>query len=736
MNSFNRVTAAIRTVLRAADPRNPAPWCRGAHRTHRPSIAVERLEARSLMCASGATNPAAAGGPTNNPALIEKLAAEAYIWGLGPEFTQRFSTYNTTLTAPYNALEYGSVPAAWNNPATNAGDASILYLNGFTDFSKVPALVLTVPPSSNQYYVVNYLDDYVNTIGSIGTRTTPSNAPTSYLLVGPNSTYAKFRSVNINGYDFPVMASDTNLNWMLIRVAANTLSNASDPQSVPSVYANVVQKFAMNTLAQFEQNGNQPVYPTSSQLNLPSPTPAQLLVAQQFQNTPTSAVRFFNQLGTSVKNNPIPAWTTGLSGTLLKRLPSWVVPQYGARVRYTVPSYGQAGILRLFAPIGLTKNGYQVPRSWGPKQLQALQAGYQAGQAKLDAFISGGTPSSSTNYWTILNTIIGTYPNNQQGYKIRSAIVLNGGSANVPLDAVYPSMNNYMGTAQLDGNNTYSITFTPPASSSGQSLPVSGTFPPLVNNSQGKPQGFWSITLYQPDLSEVAAPFLSQAADLNTHYSTADTSVVSVDAATSTLTVSAPTWGNLTASTPILFGANAAQYGLTPNTLYYVAGSPTTSVDPTTGQTVYSFQISTQWIQTLSPQNVPIQYSGGPGPIVPLQSQAGAGPLTYGMVKPVSQLGSDQLSAGQLTLNPDGTLTLWFSPSLPSGVPASNWIPTPSSAYFSSIYPNQTVNTNLQILLRMYYPTPGNTPPSILPYQKGRTRLPESYIPPTLQLVN
>jgi hypothetical protein len=187
---------------------------------------------------------------------------------------------------------------------------------------------------------------------------------------------------------------------------------------------------------------------------------------------------------------------------------------------------------------------------------------------------------------------------------------------------------------------------------------------------------------------------------------------------------------------------------LQPNTVYYVATTPTQAVDPVTHETTYSFKVSSQWIQQLSTKKlstanppVPIQDSGQAGTIVALQQPAsGAGPLTYGLVKPVAQLGSAQLSAGQLTTNADGSLTLWFGPSLPAGAPASNWIPTPSTAYFNTIYPNQPTNepvsTALQIILRMYYPTPGNDPPSILPYQSGSTRLPESYIPPVLQQIS
>src|SRR5262249_23998264 len=265
------------------------------------------------------------------------------------------------------------------------------------------------------------------------------DVPTSYLLVGPDSPYARFRTVTIHGYTYRVMASDTNLNWMLIRVAANTLADAADPQSVPSVNRDVVQRLALNTLAQFEGNGPQPVYPTDYQT--PPPTPEQVAKAAPYQNTPKLAVRFFQQLGTSVKNSPIPGRSSGLSGTPLRRLPAWVVPQYGAKVRYLAPSYGQQRIFRTFAPLGLTRNGYHIPSNWGPAQLRALQAGYVHGQKLLQKFISGvNSPTSSTNYWTILNTIIGTYPNNEFGYLVRSGIVYNGGAANIPPVAAEPDM--------------------------------------------------------------------------------------------------------------------------------------------------------------------------------------------------------------------------------------------------------------------------------------------------------
>ncbi len=698
----------------------------------------------ALLCAFLLPSPAVA-APPPDPATITALAADAYVWGLGPEFIERSSLYNTIIGAPFNAFKYSPVPAAWNNEATNAGDASVLYISGFVNFDESPELVLTVPPSSNQYYVVAYMDAYPNAIGSIGTRTTPSDTMTSYLLVGPTSPFAHKKTARIQGYEYPVMSSDTKINFFLIRVLANTLIDASDPTSVPNIASNVQHKFALNSLHEFQANGHQPVYPAS--FITPPPTQEEIDEAAPYQNLPASAVDFFTQLGNAVATNPIPKANTGLSGTALSDLPAWMVPQYGATTTYLVPSYGQKAKFDSFAPLGLKKNGFRIPHNWGQVQLDALQAGYKLGQSILSDFSDSFPAGACTNYWGILNNPVGTYPNTGLGYLFRSLIVLEGGVANIALDAVYPTLtSNELG--QFDGDNTYKITFMPPTplpspspcAAPNASWPVSGIYPPMVSDpTSGNPLGFWSIHVYATDPTEATAPFIAQTSLQNLTYSTVDdTSVVSVDAAADTMTVSAPNWGTtIVSSTPILFGENAADYGLTANTVYYVVCSDTGGCPNADG--TYTFQVSTQWLQQPSNANppVPIQGPGGnPGPIVDLLSLPGADPLHYGMVKPVTQLGSAQLVANQLVLNPDGrSLTLWFGPMPPPGAPASNWIPTPNSAYYNPLY-GQQVSTAFQLTLRMYYPTPGNEPPSILPCPACTPApLPETYIPPTVELV-
>lgn len=719
-------------------------------------VAVPMAPAAGLAGTAASTpTPKGPPSPLTNPAAIQKLAADAYTWALAPEYVYRFLKYNALTTAPVNMLGgKGASAAAWNNLATNAGDASVLYLNSMIDLTGRPVagtqnggtkeMVLTVPPSLTNYYVVNLLDDFINSTGSIGTRTTPSTKSTSYLVVGPTSQYAHKRVVTIKGFTYRVLPTDTNYNWMLIRIRADSLVPSSDPSSVASVNASTVQKFAFNTLAQFQNNGNTPIYPSSSAPY--TPTKRQMKQAEKWKNAPTDALTFFKQAGRSLALNPLPSRTTGLGATPIRSLPAWVVPQANAREVFQNPSYGQAKALRLFRPLGLTARGYFVPRNWGTDQMHALQAGYSDGVAAVANMQSALGASASTNFWSYLNQNIGTYPNSAVGYLFRATVVVAGGSANVPLDGVYGQINNTDGTSatQLVGSNTYKMTFMPPPGLTTPTPPFNSTIPPTVNNSSGQPKAFWSMHAYQTDPSQSAAPFITQASAQNLAYSHANLVVKSVSATNDTITVGMPTWGaSPIASQAVFFGTGAAAYGLQPNTTYYVATTP--SVTGKGKKTTYTFKVSTTWKQTLSPivqingqsvGGVPEQGPDGtPGPIVDLA--AGSGTLNWGPVQPVSQLGSQQIASSQLAANSDGSYTIWFGPTLPTGAPATNWIPTPSLASLQAIYGAGAALTTPQIrpMLRIYWPTPGsNTAASILPPPNGLTKA--TWVIPKIQQVN
>jgi len=703
------------------------------------AVAVDLISTGALA-ASVALGPIS---PLTDPATIQKLAEDAYIWGVAPEFIYRFANYNELVTAPVNTLGGAGAVAAWNNQATNAGNASALYLTAMLDLSgqggpgATKELVLTVPPSETNYYVVALLDAFINDVGSIGTRTTSAADPQTYLLVGPTSQYAHQRIARIHGFTYRVMPFDTNRGWMITRIRADSLVPASDPASVTSILTGVVERFGLSTLAEFEARGHQPNYFAPGQY---TPTPEQIEEAKEWQTAPTDAVAFFQQVGEALKLNPLPDATTGLNFTPLATLPSWIVPQSGAVLLYRNPAYGQRPALALFRPIGLTANGYAVPRNWGQEQIDALQAGLNAGHDFIYAKTISGHASAETNYWSYINSGIGTYPNTPDGYITRAVLTFYGG-ATMPQDNVYAAINNLNGMSdtQLDGNNTYKLTFKPPVNNPPM-LPVIGTLPPTkneMNDIQGNPLGFWSITLYLPDPSESAAPFISQASVLNTAYSTANIPVTAVDPSTETITVEPSDWGPLVANTPILFGPTAARYGLTPGLPYYVATAPTSNIDPKTQSTTYSFKISTQWLQDLSPGTdstlpVPIQFSGNPGPFSNLTNPGGPVNLQWGPIQPVSQLGSQQLTSKKLVKDPDGSVTIWIAPTRPPEAPPTNWIPSPSTAYYKTLYTNP-VSTQIQLITRIYYPAPGsNTEASILPPPDGSMMSTYVY-PPLLQ---
>ena len=143
-------------------------------------------------------------------------------------------------------------------------------------------------------------------MGSIGTRTTPSTRAQTYLLVGPTSRYAHDRIARIHGFTYRVMPFDTNRDWMLTRIRANSLVPASDPTSVASILKNVVERFGLSTLAEFEARGHRPKYFKPGQY---TPTPEQIKRAAKWHTAPTNAVAFFKQVGEALRLNPLPTAT-------------------------------------------------------------------------------------------------------------------------------------------------------------------------------------------------------------------------------------------------------------------------------------------------------------------------------------------------------------------------------------------------------------------------------------------
>ena len=184
--------------------------------------------------------------------------------------------------------------------------------------------------------------------------------------------------MTIHGFRYRVMATDTNLNWMLIRIRADSLLPPTDPASTaigPGERRRAVRP--EHAASRFERRGHRPRYFKPDRYKA---TPGRRSGPRSGTTPPTTAIPFFEQLGRSLKLNPLPTARTGLNGIPLGTLPSWVVPQAGAKKVFRNPAFGQRRTLARFKAIGLTADGFTIPRGWRQKQLTALQTGFEAGQ--------------------------------------------------------------------------------------------------------------------------------------------------------------------------------------------------------------------------------------------------------------------------------------------------------------------------------------------------------------------
>ncbi len=98
---------------------------------------------------------------TRKQRKIRRTARQAAIWALAPEFSYRFNRYNKLVTAPYNTIAYAPYAAQWDNASTNAGNASVIYLNASLSLKRQD-LVYTVPPTNGTFQLSQVLDSFVN----------------------------------------------------------------------------------------------------------------------------------------------------------------------------------------------------------------------------------------------------------------------------------------------------------------------------------------------------------------------------------------------------------------------------------------------------------------------------------------------------------------------------------------------------------------------------------------------
>ncbi|MDF5719819.1 MAG: DUF1214 domain-containing protein [Rhizonema sp. PD37] len=312
-----------------------------------------------------------------------------------------------------------------------------LYGNAYLNLSQGPVTVTVPANPNNDFYSIDVLNAYVDTLGYIGdvgpSLTTPGSlnvtAPGSYYITPPG-----WRGNVPKGYT--QIKSETNSIWLLSRTyvtnqaSQDSLAYALNLQSGYTITApggsGYTQPTVESEFAGVFALGQTPL------------TPRQLAdIATTPTDDPATALKAFQQLNADLSDNPLSVGGGGLSRAKLKNL------------------------IANFALIGIGDGKTGRPSSSGPTITEA-QAVAALQAALRDTSASSGTLGSfGTNYL----------------YRTQTARV--GIAANQPQESIYFTPSTSDGTP-LDGSKTYTITF--PAGGLPPSLP--GT------------NGFWSLSAY------------------------------------------------------------------------------------------------------------------------------------------------------------------------------------------------------------------------------------------------
>ena len=657
---------------------------------------------------------------------IVDATIHAVVWGYPIQETYRLRKLDTAKQADPNKLFKPRYAANWlNKNSSPAPDASVLYVTGWLDLNEGEQ-VLWVPsnPGGDNYFVWAILDSYINNVASIGPRTQQADALNNgafYLLAGPSSEHYKSKSWTAsnlgpnNDQEMPIIKIDTPYAWITARFDTDTLSETGlgTTRSFINGDGNAGSGFQLGTLNTFNTTGAIPYTPpTTNPKSAPKSEAA-------YGSTPDLARVFFKQLGQSILDNPIPALRTDVDKVDINipEIIPWLddinsVQQPNPDNNdYQPPSAlddaKKIRLNQLFEPIGLNlSSGFTLPDDWSAKEHEVFQNAYSFTQKLLDKATMDDTSGlRDTNYWKLVNTEIGIYPNQWKNWLVRSGVAIEGGAANIPNDAVYP-------TTQKDSDgktltSMYNYTITLPRLNGGNGI-----------DSYGPADGFWSYTVYQPNPGSAYQPFLIENSISNRFYSpTNKTATLTADG---WLSAEKPAnWNDSTAlGTALYTGTSSTIGGLKASTTYYVS-----DIQESNDSTLL-FKVSDRYRPDLNligrngTAGVPIGGAGSPG--ASLQLSGIGSSQTFGWINPVSQLGSAQL--GSLQVNNNNEIVLHLRANGPnSGL--SNWLPTPNSGYNKASY-------HFEAMARFYEPTTGD--PSILA-STDRPITDALYIPPGIE---
>ena len=678
------------------------------------------------------------GDLSDNESDIVLSTMAATLWSYPLNETHRFYNLDTIAQAPANELYKPAFAASWlNKNSAPAPNASLLYMTSWLDLSQVSdsnygERVLHLPANpDDHYYVLAVLDSYINTVGSFGTRDPidgDSKASRLILLAGPDSPYYDQAGSPVvitddagNQTSMHVLQVDTSRAWITARINTNTLdaeTMAATRSFINGSKDGARKGFQLTSLSDFKTKGTvpyaSPITESSSGVDVDA---ARL----RWGSIPASALRFFEQVGQALTLNPVPSELDAQTSFTPESYQIWVdnqnVNQDPSNGSYQPPS--ALGAVRLaalnnrFAAIGLNlSTGFTKP-SWSDRDEVIFEASYQAAlellRAATNELVKG--EKHTNNGWNITNNDIGVYPNRWKSWLVRAGTAVNGGAANIPNDAVYPTTEIDQQGHELTSTHAYRITIP--------------TFRPEADNPvehNGPARGFWAFTIYQPNPGNAYQPFLIENAISNTTYSPINaTATLTDDGRLKTRTPG--NWNSGTAEgTALITGSEIGVEGLDADTTYYVK----TAEEVDDGRNLL-LTLSADYIPDFSARGIPIGGNGSAGSAISITGSTDSS-LDFGWINPVAQLGANQqdgISSSDTTLQAqsDGSIRLHLS-SLEPQSDTQNWLPTPQVVGSGSSHPKEA--SKFQVMARYYWPTSEGQ--SIL-----NESTPELYLPPKVE---
>jgi hypothetical protein len=348
--------------------------------------------------------PAVAAAPKQTPADLEKVAADAYVFGYPlvlMEMTKKVLTNTPKPSEKAAPLNQFAHIAAFPRPEDRQivrPNVDTLYSSAWLDLSRGP-VILHLPEIKGRYYLMQIMDAWTNVFASLGTRTTGEQEG-NFAIVGP-----KWRGHLPAGVK--KLQSPTNSVWILGR----TLTRG--PADYAAVHA-IQAQYTLTPLNAWGKQYSPPAGKTDPAVDMQTPPVRQ--VAQM------TAATFFQSLAQDMKTDP--------------------------------PAAADAPAVKKFAALGLVPGKDFNPAKIKPVTAQALEAGVKQGQKRIED--KGLKIGVMKNDWQIPQPPMGAYG---ADYEQRAAIALFALAANLPEDAVYPTALLDQEGKQLTGKQRYVLHF-------------------------------------------------------------------------------------------------------------------------------------------------------------------------------------------------------------------------------------------------------------------------------------